>query len=188
MKTVIYYAHLLGKVFFDFIPIIVFLVSFEIYHKFYQSTFLLIITTIILTAYVMLKDKRIPYLALFICLETTLFGWLTIKLQNPDFLQIRDTIYDTIVGGGIVITALLGKPVIKKMFSYMFTLDDSTWIKLSYSWGFVFLMFGIFNEIVRRNFDVSTWVDYKGFIAVVTVAYGVYLYFKFRDKTTLNFK
>jgi intracellular septation protein A len=82
----------------------------------------------------------------------------------------------------------MGKPIIQKMFSYMFILDTKTWIKLSYSWGFVFLMFGVFNEIVRRNFDVSTWVDYKGFIAIVTVVYGVYLYFKFRDKTTLNFK
>ncbi len=188
MKTILCYARLLGKIFFDFIPIIVFLVSFELHHRFYQSTFLLIISTILLTIYVLIKDKRVPYLALFICFETTLFGWLTIRLHNPDFLQIRDTLYDFVVGGAIVSTAMMGRPIIKKMFSYMFILDDKTWIKLSYSWGFVFLVFGIFNEIVRRNFHVSTWVDYKGVIAVITVVYGVYLYFKFRDRTTLNFK
>lgn len=187
MTKILRYARLIGKIFFEFIPIVAFLVSYEIWHHFYRSTAILVILTIIFTIYTLAKHKRVPYLAVFICFETTLFGWLTIRLHNPDFMQIRDTLYDLVVGGGIVLTALFGKPIIKKMFSYMFTLDDKTWVSLSYSWGFVFLMFGIFNEIVRRNFSVSDWVDYKGFIAVFTVLYGIFLYFKYEDKVNLNF-
>lgn len=188
MRMFYNYSRLLGKIFFDFIPIVVFLLTYEVFHKFYRATFIMVVLTILITLYVFIKEKRIPYLALFICVETTLFGYLTIKFHNPNFLQIRDTIYDVVVGGGIVITAIMGKPIIEKMFKHMFTLDTKTWIKLSYSWGFVFLMFGIFNEVVRHNFEISTWVDYKGFIAVFTVVYGVYLYYIYRDKATFNFK
>ena len=186
MKKIIGYARLLGKIFFEFIPIVAFLISFEIWHNFYRSTAILVGLTIIFTIYVVLKDKRIPYLALLICIETTLFGWLTIKFHNPNFLQIRDTLYDFVVGGGIVVSAYFKKPIIKKMFSHIFILDNETWIKLSYSWGFIFLIFGIFNEIVRRNFHPSVWVEYKTAIAIFTVAYGTFLYFKFRDRTTFK--
>lgn len=186
MKKLISYTRLIAKIFFEFIPIIAFLVSFEIWHNFYKSTALLVVLTIIFTVYVVLKDKRIPYLALFICLETTLFGWLTIRFHNPNFLQIRDTLYDLAVAGIIMISAYFKKPAIKKMFSHIFTLDNQTWIKLSYNWGVIFLIFGILNEIVRRNLHTGAWVDYKAFIAVFTVAYGLYLYYKFRDKAVFK--
>ena len=126
MKKLISYTRLIAKIFFEFIPIIAFLVSFEIWHNFYKSTALLVVLTIIFTVYVVLKDKRIPYLALFIRLETTLFGWLTIRFHNPNFLQIRDTLYDLAVAGIIMISAYFKKPAIKKMFSHIFTLDNQT--------------------------------------------------------------
>ena len=77
----------------EFGPILVFVLSFE-KRNFFFATGLLIFLTILSTIYAFFKEKRIPYFALFIAFMTVTFGWLTLEMHDPRFLQIRDTVYD----------------------------------------------------------------------------------------------
>ena len=179
-KTLIHYMRLILKSLFEFIPIFIFLSVFEITKNFYTSTFILIITTISFTFYTFHKEKRLPYIALFICLETTFFGSLTLILKDPVYVQLRDTFYDIGLGATILVTGIMRVPIIKKFFGHIFDLDIQTWIHLSYYWATFLITFGITNEYMRRNFSADIWVRYKFVVMLVTVTFGLSLLWKYR--------
>lgn len=180
-KTFIHYIKIIVRSLLEFMPILSFFIVYEITNKnFFAATFFMMLMTILYTFYTFHKEKRLPYLALFISLETTVFGSLTLILKDPVYIQIRDTSYDLILGSLILVTAYMKNPIIKKFFGHIFNLDINTWVLLSYQWAFFLLSFGITNEIVRRNFAEAFWVNYKLCVFSITVVFGLYLFWKYR--------
>ncbi|MDQ5957384.1 MAG: intracellular septation protein [Patescibacteria group bacterium] len=186
-KTFTHYLTAILKSLLEFIPIFLFIITFEgVRHNFFIATFVMIIATILFTFYSFHKEKRLPYIALFISLETTLFGGLTLFFKNPAFVQMRDTFYDLILGSVIIVTALFNSPIIKRFFGHIFELKHAIWVKLSYMWGPLLILFAIFNEYVRRSFPPFMWVKYKILVLVITCLFGVYCLIKYR-KDIQNF-
>lgn len=180
-KSVIHYLKIIVKSLLEFLPILSFFIVYELTNKnFFSATFVMMVMTIVYTFYTFHKEKRLPYLALFIALETTIFGSLTLILKDPVYVQIRDTTYDLVLGTLILVTGHLRNPIIKKFFGHIFDLDINTWVSLSYQWAFFLLTFGITNEIVRRNFEENIWVFYKFCVFATTVTFGLYLFWKYR--------
>lgn len=180
-RSVIHYFKIIIKSLLEFLPILSFFVVYEATNKnFFSATFVMMVMTIVYTFYTFHKEKRIPYLALFIALEITIFGSLTLILKDPVYVQIRDTAYDLILGTLILLTGYFRNPIIKKFFGHIFDLDLETWISLSYQWGIFLLTFGISNEIVRRNFAEDIWVSYKFIVFAITLIFGLYLFWKYR--------
>lgn len=167
----------------DFLPVFAFAITFELAHNFFTATFVLVFTTIALTFFTFLKQKRIPFLALIICLETSLFGFLTIHNHNPNFIQLRDSVYDLSMGIAILGSAIVFKrPIIKVFFSHLFTLMDRDWMNLSYMWGILLLTFAVCNEYVRHNFSPQIWVKYKFAVMLTTIIFGAIVMFIYKKK------
>lgn len=182
-RSVIHYLKIIIKSLLEFLPILSFFFVYELTNKnFFSATFVMMIMTIVYTFYTFHKEKRIPYLALFIALETTIFGSLTLILKDPVYVQLRDTAYDIVLGTLILVTGYMRNPIIKKFFGHIFDLDLETWIGLSYKWAGFLLTFGVTNEIVRRNFDENTWVLYKFCVFAITIAFGLYLFWRYRKE------
>ena len=179
-KIIVHYFRLMIKSLFEFIPVFIFLTTFEITKNFYTATFLLILVTISFTFYTFHREKRLPYIALFICLETTVFGSLTLLLRDPVYIQLRDTFYDLVLGTAILATAMMRAPIIKKFFGHIFELSLEIWISLSYYWGAFLVTFGLTNEYFRRNFPEFIWVKYKFVVMLITVTFGLFLLWKYR--------
>ncbi len=180
-RSVIHYFKIIIKSLLEFLPILSFFVVYEVTNKnFFSATFVMMVMTIVYTFYTFHKEKRLPYLALFIALETVIFGSLTLILKDPVYVQIRDTAYDLILGTLMLVTGYFRNPIIKKFFGHIFNLDIDTWVSLSYQWGIFLVTFGISNEIVRRNFDENTWVFYKFCVFATTIVFGLYLFWKYR--------
>jgi len=168
----------------EFLPVFAFALTYEITNRnFFAATFILVSSTIALTFYTFIRYKRIPFLALIISLETTFFGFLTIHNRDPNFIQLRDTLYDLFLGLTILISALVFKtPIIKKFFGHIFTLEDKDWSTLSYIWGFALLTFAAGNEFVRLNFPPYIWVRYKFVVIVSTIILGLCIMLFFKKK------
>ncbi len=182
-KKYLNYLNMMVKALSDFLPVFAFAFTFELSHNFFTATFVLVFTTISLTFFTFLKQKRIPFLALIICLETTLFGFLTIHNHNPHFIQLRDSIYDMVMGLAILSSAIVfKKPIIKVFFSHVFTLSDKDWTNLSYMWGILLLSFGVCNEYVRHNFSPHIWVKYKFAVILTTILFGAIVMFIYKKK------
>ena len=103
------------------------------------------------------------------------FGALTILLDNPFFLIIKDTVYN----GGFALALAIGlyvfkEPILKDLFSALFCMTERGWIILSRRWMIMFILLTLGNEVARRVFDPHMWVFYKMCATMVTIVFGLY--------------
>lgn len=157
--------------FLEFGPILVFLLAYDYFHIF-KATFVLMIATIIVTVFIFIKQKRLPYASLYLALITTIFGYLTLSHHNPGFIQIRDTVYD--VTNAIVLSlALLFEVLLFKIaFDKVMPMTDRAWRKLTWLWIFFFVAAALLNEYIRKHEPLHTWINYKTSMVFVSVIFG----------------
>lgn len=165
----------------DFGPIFVFVFVFE-FAGFFKATFALMISTIVITVIAFKKEKRIPYFALLLTLLTLVFGYFTIELRDPKFIQIKDTIQDLILATTILGSIYFKKPLLKSLFSHLFDVSDSIWSAVAWNWGIHFLVLAALNEIVRTQFNPDLWVKYKIFAMLATITHGLIIAIYYRKE------
>ncbi len=156
----------------DFGPVILFIVSYEIFHV-YKAVFILMIATIISTFVTFKTQKRLPYVALYIALITLIFGYITIVHKNPDMIQIRDSLYDFTLALTLIFGLSFKKFLLRFSFESVLPMSDNAWRKLTNAWIFYFLLAGSANEYVRRTQTFEFWIDYKSFFILFTIVFGI---------------
>ncbi len=174
---------LLGSLF-EFGPIVIFLASFHYLHI-YRATLVLMVVTIISTVLTYRIQKRLPYLALYVAFITIIFGYMTISLREPRFIQMRDTLYDitfalTLIGGLIANVSFL-----KFAFNSVLPATDRAWTRFTYAWIFFFVVNAILNEYVRRTMSLHDWFDFKSTMVIVTLIFGITTLVLFYEKPHL---
>jgi intracellular septation protein len=174
--------HIIISSFLEFGPVLLFLATTHMMSV-YASTVLLMVATIVSTFITFKVQKRIPFLALYIGLITTLFGFLTIHFHNVAFIQMRDTLYDMTCALTLVIGMLFQKPFLKDAFHSLFPLTNRAWNRLTHLWIAYFLITALSNEIIRTLFSFQSWLLFKGFVILATCLFGLYaLYISFELK------
>lgn len=156
----------------EFTPILLFIFSYSYLHI-YKATFLLMIAVIISTYISYIKEKRIPYIGLYISFLTLIFGYITIAYHIPKFIQIRDSIYDLTFAATLIIGLVFNKVFLYQALNKTIPMARSAWIKITYSWITFFILNAITNEVIRRNFDVNTWIHYKMSVVFISIIFGL---------------
>jgi intracellular septation protein len=156
----------------EFGPVLLFLCSFEYLHV-YKATVILMVATIISTVVTFRVQKRLPYLALYVALLTSIFGFITITLHQPKFIQIRDTLYDVTCGMTLLGGLLVRKSFLKLAFHSVLPMSDRAWNMLTHYWMYFFFLAAIINEYVRINFSLFVWFEYKSVMIIVTMVFGL---------------
>lgn len=174
--------HVIVSAFLEFGPVLAFLASTG-YLDIYQSTVLLMVTTIISTFVTYRVQKRVPFLALYIALITIVSGYLAIYSHEIKFIQMRDTLYDMTCALTLVIGMIFQKPFLKYAFEEVFPLTNRAWNRLTHLWIGYFLLTAIANEVVRTFMSFSDWLVFKGVVIAVTCIFGLFaLYVSFELK------
>jgi intracellular septation protein len=107
----------------------------------------------------------------------TVFGGLTLALQNETFIKLKPTIIYVLFG-----TVLLGglafrKPLLGMVFDSVFHLTDEGWRKLTLRWALFFFALAALNEIVWRTQTTDFWVSFKVFgVLPLTFLFGALQY------------
>lgn len=165
----------------EFGPILIFLSAFDHFHI-YKATMILMITTIVSTVLTYRIQKRLPYVALYVALITIGFGYLTLMHREPKFIQMRDTLYDTTWALTLLLGLMINVPFLKFAFNDALPMTLRAWHRLTYAWIGFFLMGAALNEIVRRNYSLQSWFNFKGIMVVVTISFGLAMLFFFYEK------
>jgi intracellular septation protein len=166
---------------FEFGPIILFLIAYDYFHI-YKATLVLMIATILVTVVTFTKERRLPYASLYIALLTSIFGYLTLAHRNPEFIQIRDTVYD-VVNAVVVLSALRFNVILFKIaFDKVFPMTDTAWIKLSYLWGGFFIVAALVNEYIRNFESFHVWIAYKSSMIGISIVFGFLAMFYVYEK------
>lgn len=165
----------------EFGPILIFLSAFGHFHI-YKATMILMIATIASTILTYRFQKRLPYLALYVAFITIAFGYLTLMHREPRFIQMRDTLYDMTCAITLLLGLMINVPFLKIAFHDALPMTLRAWHRLTYAWIAFFLAGATANEIVRRNYSLKEWFDYKGIMVVVTIIFGLVTLYFFYEK------
>lgn len=165
----------------EFGPVLVFLLSFEFFHV-YKATIILMVSTIFSTFITFKMQKRLPYAALYVALLTSIFGYITLTMHQPRFIQMRDTLYDVTCALTLIIGLMVNVQVLKLAFHEVLPMSKRAWTMFTYSWIGFFLTVATLNEYVRKTMSLKEWFDFKSVMVVVTAVFGLAVIYFFYEK------
>ncbi len=169
------------KLLFDLFPLLVFFGAFKMY-DIYTATAAAIIATFIQVGVFWFKHRRFESMHLITLVIISVFGGLTIFLQDDAFIKWKPTIVNWAFS--IVIFAMLftRKTALEYVMGSQLTLPKSIWQKLNLSWSIFFLVLGLINLYVAFYYNLDadqevrtqTWVNFKVFgLMGLTLAFTV---------------
>ena len=169
----------------EFGPVLLFIISFEHFHI-YKATIILMITTIISTVATYTIQKRLPYIALYVAFLTAIFGYMTLALHQPRFIQMRDTLYDVTCAITLIAGLMVNVSFLKFAFHKVVPMSAIAWERLTYAWIGYFILAAVTNEYVRRTMTLSEWFEFKSLLIVVTVVFGFSILYIVYEKEELK--
>lgn len=148
------------KFFLDFFPLAAFFVAHKL-GGLMVATATLMLCSVVSLAITYLKDRKIAVNPLVSGILVTLFGGLTLALQDDTFIKMKPTLlnllFAAILAGGLA----MKKPLLKPLLSSALQLSDRGWTLLSLRWALFFVFLAGVNEIIWRNFSEDFWVNFK---------------------------
>ena len=138
------------------------------------ATLVLIVATVIAVTLAMVIERRIPKLPLFTAIIVTLFGGLTLLLNDDTFIKMKPTvvqlIFAAILAGGLI----MKRPLLKHLLGEAWQMDDQGWRRLSFRFAVFFVVLGGLNEAVWRTQSDDVWVIFKVFgLSGLTLAFAL---------------
>jgi intracellular septation protein len=110
--------------------------------------------------------RRLPVMAVVSGVIVTVFGSLTLALQDETFIKMKPTIIYALFGVTLLAGLYFRKPLLEIVFDSVFNLTDEGWRKLTLRWSLFFIFMAVLNEAIWRTQSTDFWVSFKLFGAV----------------------
>ena len=181
----------------QFLPVIIFFVSYKTTSDLILATSLIIGSVLVCSAIEYLLTKAISRMQIFMVAAVLVFGIPTVLLKDPNFIKLKISIVNLLLALAIFVFQVILK---KNPFSYLLKKDlpipDSAFALLSKMWMIFFVFAAGLNIIIAfylpELFGVSQlsaenlWVDYKTFgnailNVVFTLFCGLIIYKKYPE-------
>ncbi|MGI9366177.1 MAG: septation protein A [Rhizobiaceae bacterium] len=127
----------------------------------FLATAVIMVSTLIAIALSWSITRTLPIMPIVTAVVVSIFGGLTLYLQDDLFIKLKPTIINTMFGTILIGGMIFGRSFLKTVMGPAFQLDEEGWNKLTWRWGLFFLVLAVVNEIVWRNFSESFWVGFK---------------------------
>jgi intracellular septation protein len=156
----------------DLGPLVVFFVANARWGIFVgTAAFMVAILAALVVSYAL--TRRLPLMAIISAVVVTVFGALTLLLQDETFIKVKPTIIYLLFAGVLLGGLVFRKPLLAMVFDAMFDLDEEGWRKLTVRWALFFLALAVLNEVVWRTQSTDFWVSFKAFgILPLTFLFG----------------
>lgn len=147
----------------EFIPIILFFITYKIY-DIYTATAVIIVATIIQVGYTWFKFKKVEPMQWITLGLIIVMGGATIYLQNEQFIKWKLTIIEWLFGLAFLGSQFFGKkPFVERMMGANLELPANIWKRLNLMWATFFISVGFINIYVMQNYNTDDWVTFKTF-------------------------
>jgi len=151
------------KMLFDFFPVALFFIVYKTY-DIYTATAVLIAASAVQTCGHRIIKGRFENTHLITLALVSLFGGLTLVLQDEVFIKWKPTAINWLFTIVFIGSQFIGKkPIIERMMGANITLPASVWTRLNIAWAIFFALLGGLNLYVAFSFDTDTWVNFKLF-------------------------
>ena len=170
---------------FDFLPVIAFFVAYKL-ADIYVATFVIIVATVLQVSIHWLRTRRFNPMHLVTAGLVLVFGGLTLAIHDPVFIMWKPTIVDWMFALAFLASQLRafgGRPLVQRLMTSTdatLSLAPAMWRRLNLAWIAFFVLMGAANLAVFKNFDESTWVNFKlfgmlGLTFVFIIAQGLWI-------------
>ncbi len=180
------------KILLDFLPIILFFVSFNVAEKnadqaarlatdwfgamvsggvvgpkeapVLLATVVVIVATMAQVLYLKLRGRKVDTMLWVSLVLVTVLGGATIWFHSEAFIKWKPTVLYWVMGGAFLLGPIVaGKNILKALLGEQMALPEPVWQRLNWAWAAFFAMMGVLNLYVAFNFETSTWVNFKLF-------------------------
>ena len=141
----------------------VFTIGGSDYQGFIVVTGLFIPLLLITTAILWRLTGKISPMQIMTVLLVTIFGGLTVWLNDPSFIKMKPTIIYLLFGGILGIGLLRGQSYLRVVMQDLIPLENTGWMILTRRFTAFFFGLALANEAVWRSFSTETWVYFKTF-------------------------
>ncbi len=118
--------------------------------------------------------NHLPRMALINAVVVTVFGGLTLALNDELFIKLKPTIVNALFGSILLGGLAMGRPLLPYVLDSVMQLTNEGWTKLTLRWGLFFFVLAALNEFVWRNYSTDVWVGFKVWgIMPITVAFAL---------------
>jgi intracellular septation protein len=182
------------KLFFDFLPIVLFFIAYKFgggtylwdgqsydIKGIYVATAVMIVATICQNAYSWFRHGKLEKSHLITLVMVVTLGGATLWLQDPNFIMWKPTVVNWLFAAAFLGAQLFTRQsLLERMMSEHLQLPDFVWSRLNFAWILFFILSGVANLYVAFNFDEATWVNFKlfgllGLTILFIIAQSVYL-------------
>lgn len=147
----------------DFLPIIIFFVTFKMYGM-YAATVAIMVAMAVQIAIQWIRERKVNKMLLVSGIAVALFGAATLALRDPIFIQWKPTIANWLFAVAFLGSQFIGdKPLIQRIMGHAVELPAPMWRQLNLMWVANFVVLGAANIYVVYNFSEATWVNFKLF-------------------------
>lgn len=171
------------KFLFDFFPIIVFFVVYQLF-DIYVATLSAMIMSAFQLVFYKVKQQKIETIHLVNFSIIFLLGSATLFFHNPWFIKWKPTAIYWLAAIVFFYTAFFSKkPVIQHLMESHISLPKPIWHHLNYAWGTFFSIMGSVNLYVALHYSTDTWVRFKlfgcaGATLLFVLLQAIYLYYR----------
>ena len=117
--------------------------------------------------------RHLPVMPLVSAVVVTVFGGLTVWLDDDLFIKLKPTIVNSLFGLVLLGGLAFGRPLLALVLDSVFRLTDEGWRKLTFRWALFFLFLAGLNEVVRLWWP-EIWVSFKVFgIMPITLVFAL---------------
>lgn len=184
------------KLFFDFLPVIIFFGVYKFTGSIVTATAVLIPTTILQIGIVWWKKRKVETVHLVTLVMVIILGGATVLSDNIVFIQWKPTVVYWIFATVFLGSEFIGsKNLIERMSGKQLTLPKIIWSRLNYAWIVFFILLGFVNIFVAFSgrFSEEAWVNFKlfgmlGLLFVFIILQSIYLSRHVSTSTKNNFK
>lgn len=108
---------------------------------------------------------KLPRMAAVTAVMVTVFGGLTLWLQDATFIKMKPTVVYLIFAGALGWGLMRGRSYLRDLMGETMPMTDEGWRIFTFRWALFFVAMAALNEAVWRSFSESDWVTFKTFIA-----------------------
>jgi intracellular septation protein len=148
------------KLLIDLVPLAVFFIAYRFTGLLTATAILVGCTLLSVVAAKVLLGKVSPMLIVSAVL-VTVFGGLTLGLDDPRFIKIKPTIVNLLFAGALGFGVLTKRNLMHMMMGEALQLTAEGWRLLTLRWIGLFVVLAALNELVWRTQSEQTWVNFK---------------------------
>ncbi|MGB3554142.1 MAG: inner membrane-spanning protein YciB [Jannaschia sp.] len=124
----------------------------------------LFIPVILLSMAILWKlTGRLSPMQVLTAVLVTVFGGLTVWLNDERFIKIKPTIINGLLAAILFAGLLRGRSLLSMVLSEAIPMDAEGWMILTRRMAWFFVASAVANEIVWRSFSTETWVTFETF-------------------------